>query len=165
MLVSDYSLSFTFTMPPPELMSCPVPGCEHKMREGLPNYDIMIRELEMHTRFGHANLAGAQGDPVVGGGVAASGAKPKELPRPTLEEDITEQEWNHFIVKWNRYKRSCLSRASDNHIVDQLRACCSEQLERMIYKQGVSETVTETALLATIKKMSVKKQNILLNIV
>ena len=65
---------------------------------------------------------------------------------------------------WSRYKRSSLADATEVHILDQLWACCSDALEQTIYRSGTAAE-TEVELLAAMKKMSVKKQNVLINVV
>ncbi len=80
----------------PTLMECPVPSCTFLTRENIPSYELIIKALELHTRFGHPELHQEGGD----SRTTTNRAKPKELPRPTVDEEITDQEWNHFKVKW-----------------------------------------------------------------
>ena len=68
-------------------------------------------------------------------GTGAS-AKVEKLPRPKLEEDITDADWNYFKAEWTRYKRS-VNLAGQN-IVDQLWATMSEDLKRQCHDHGVS---------------------------
>ena len=67
-------------------------------------------------------------------------SKPAQLPRPELQEEATEQDCAHWKVNWERYKRSCL-----------------------IWKQVGKNVDTEQELLQLMKRMGVKKQNVLLN--
>ena len=70
------------------------------------------------------------------------------------------------MEKWSRYRRSCLSEATEQHVMDQLWATCSESLEKNIFKtKGVNSASTVDSLLKIIKEMAVKKQNVLVNIV
>ena len=89
--------------------------------------------------------------------------KPAQLPRPELQEDATEQEWAHWKVKWERYKRSSLVGMDKTMVVDHLWACCSKELEESIWKQTGKNVDTEQELLDVMKRLGVKKQNILLN--
>jgi hypothetical protein len=54
-----------------------------------------------------------------------------------VDDDISDTESRHFKAKWERYKRSALQGATAQHVVDQLWACCSNTLEKTIFRQGV----------------------------
>ena len=71
----------------------------------------------------------------------------------------------HFNDKWNRYKRSTLTGASPQHISDQLWACCDSDLEISVYNTGVNSDSDEVTLLAAIRKLAVRAQNTLVNVV
>ena len=137
-------------------MSCPVPGCDHKTPEGLPSFELIYNDLNLHTKYVHADPPEATKQVL---------PKPKELPRPELDEGITESDWQHFKEKWDRYKRSCLTTATQTVTQDQLRACCSDQLEKSLYNSGLNAAATEDDLLKSMKELSVRKLNILVNIV
>ena len=146
-------------MAPPQSMPCPVPGCEHTTPEGLPSYELIYNDLNLHTKYAHPDPAVNQEAP------KQVQPKPKELPRPEVDEGITESDWQHFKEKWDRYKRSCLSKATETVIQDQLRACCTDQLEKSLYNSGISPEATELELFKSMKELSVRKQNILVNVV
>ena len=147
-------------MAPPAPMPCPVPGCGHLTPAGLPSFELIYNDLNLHTKYVHAD---APANPIPNPNPVQP--KPKELPRPELDEGITESDWQHFVEKWTRYKRSCLSTATETIVQDQLRACCTDQLEKSLYNSGISATATEADLLKSMKELSVRKQNILVNVV
>ena len=93
-------------MSPPPAKKCHVPDCDYTSTPGLPNYELVMRDLEMHAKYAHAAIAGAQI------GTQTSNSKADRLPRPTVGEGITEADWAHFTDKWSRYKRSALSGAT-----------------------------------------------------
>ena len=145
-----------------EAKKCYFADCVYLGPAGL-TFDQQLQDLKVHSEFIHSPVSNVMAD---NHDNRALTAKPKELPRPTVSEDSTEGEWKHFLVKWNRYKRSCLSNASDTHVMDQLWATCSESLEKSIFRKGGADTITmEDALLKTIKEMAVRKQNVLVNVV
>ena len=146
-------------MAPPPSMNCPVPGCDHTTPAGLPSFELIYNDLNLHTKYAHADPAATPE------ALKQIQPKPKELPRPELDEGITESDWQHFKEKWDRYKRSCLTKASETVIRDQLRACCTDQLEKSLYNSGISEKATEEELFKSMKELSVRKQNILVNVV
>ena len=47
-------------MAPPTPKSCYVTGCEFSTTVGLPNYEMLMRDLELHTRYAHPEIP-AQG--------------------------------------------------------------------------------------------------------
>ena len=142
----------------PQPKSCYIPGCDYLTTQGIPTYEMLMRDLENHIRYVHTDLQPVQT-------AVVHGPKPDRLPRPTIGEGVTESDWMHFTDKWNRYKRSTLSGASPQHISDQLWACCDSELETSVYKTGVNSESNEVTLLAAMRKLSVRAQNALVNVV
>ena len=141
---------------------CYIAECEYQTHARL-TFDQQVMDIKAHAEIVHP-----PGNPSTQDTRPPREAvpKPKELPRPVVEEDITEGDWKHFLVKWTRYKRSCLSNQSATFVLDQLWACCSESLENSIYKKGGSEAATdEDALLKVMKEMAVRQQNVMINVV
>ena len=44
-------------MTPPPQKECPVDTCDYLTPAGLPNYDLVYRYMEMHTKYGHQSPA------------------------------------------------------------------------------------------------------------
>ena len=148
-------------MAPPTPKACYIEECPFITTAGIPTYEMMMRDLEMHIKCVHPQLAGGG---QVGGGQSA-GPKPDRLPRPTIGEGVTESDWMHFMDKWSRYKRSTLSTANPQHISDQLWACCDPDLEISVYNTGINSESDEATLLAAMRKLAVRAQNTLVNVV
>ena len=91
-------------MAPQQVRKCYVPDCEFKTPENLNTLELQIRDLELHLKGAHHEL-GRSNDSMVSLG-AAGAAKPDKLPRPTLDEGITEADWVWFEERWTCYKRS-----------------------------------------------------------
>ena len=146
-------------MSPPAAKSCYVENCSYVTTQGLPNYELVLKDLEMHLKCSHMLTVGAQ--------IEKQSPSPKadRLPRPSIGEGITEADWSHFMDKWSRYKRSALQGASQQYITDQLWACCESSLEMAVYNSGVNSETDEKVLLDTIKKLAVRAQNTLVNVV
>ena len=88
-------------MTPSPQRDCPVAGCEYSTPVGLPNYDLVYRDLEMHTKYGHPALNPVQaGDSHAGAGAGSS--KADKLPRPTLKDESTEADFIFFKDSWTR---------------------------------------------------------------
>ena len=122
-------------MTPPPQKKCPVPGCDYKTPEALPNYDIVYRDMEMHTRYTHAQLHTASVMQQTGD-TSTGASRADKLPRPTLKEEATEADFIFFTDSWSRYKRS--TGLTGQTAVDQLWACCSPELSRSVYDSGVT---------------------------
>ena len=106
----------------PAPVKCSVPTCEYKTPATLPTYDTIYRDLDLHTRHAHHDLHVAQPQQHhhPGGGTTK--------PRPTICEGSTDSDWVYFTDQWERYKRS--TKLDSQNAVDQLWACCSEELAR-----------------------------------
>ena len=147
-------------MAPPPPKSCYITGCIFTTTTGIPTYEMLMRDLEMHLRCVHPELQPAQP-----GAVHTAGPKPDRLPRPTIGEGVTEADWMHFNDKWSRYKRSTLACASPQHISDQLWACCEPDLETSVYNTGINSDSDEPTLLAAMRKFDFHAQNTMVNVV
>ena len=146
-------------MSPPAPRPCGVAGCQYQTPEYLSSHELLLRDLELHVKMVHVLPAQQEGQVPA----PKNCPKPAQLPRPELQEDATEQEWAHWKVKWERYKRSSLVGMDKTMVVDHLWACCSKELEESIWKQTGKNVDTEQELLDVMKRLGVKKQNILLN--
>ena len=135
-------------MPPPP-MACDVPGCEFKTPEGIPMYDLCIQRLQMHITANHAHSGAA--------------SKPDKLRRPSINEGITEADWVWFEDRWKRYKDSTGLKGND--IINQLWDCAGKDLARRAYESGPNRGITEEDLLSRLRRLSIKAQNKLVNIV
>ena len=148
-------------MAPPPQKECPVPSCDYKTPATLPNYELVYRDLDMHTKYHHINLVPPATSQATG--ESSTSAKADKLPRPELKEGATEADFIYFRDSWTRYKRS--TGLAGQAAVDQLWACCSPELSRSVYDSGVSSSDDETKLLDSMKRLAVCAQNNLVNIV
>ena len=121
--------------------------------------------MDLHTRYAHYDLQVAQPQQHhhPGGGGGGGVPKPDRLPRPTIGEGSTDSDWVYFTDQWERYKRS--TKLDGQNAVDQLWACCSEELARAVYDSGVKNNADEGTLISAIRKLSVRAQNKLVNVV
>ena len=151
-------------MSPPAQRNCYIPECDYLTAVGLPNHDLLIKDLELHVRCAHPQLLPVTQNQNPRQG-HEHGPKPDRLPRPNVGEGITESDWRHFSDKWSRYKRSTLTGASAEHVSDQLWACCDEGLEKAVNNTGLNSSSTEEQLLGAMKSLAVRAQNNLVNVV
>ena len=145
-------------MSPPTPSQCQVTGCTYKTKENLPTHEAVHNDLSLHVQMVHV-LSNRLTTPAP----APQRTRPAQIPRPELPEEATEQEWGHWREKWERYKRCCLQDLDKNTVVDHLWACCTKELESAIWKEVGKNLDTEAELLLLMKKLGVRKRNVLLN--
>ena len=89
---------------------------------------------------------------------ASTGYSQKLLPiqRPEVKQDISEEDWDAFMVEWTNFKR-CTNLPSTN-ITDQLYQCCERSLARLLIKEQPDiVSKDEDTLLDAMKRLSVIK--------
>ena len=127
------------------------PGCHFLTPENLGTNEQHLQSLSLHATLAHGNNA----QPNV--------SKPVKLKRPSVSEGITEADWVWFEERWKRYKES--TGLDGNNTVNQLWDCASKDLARRAYESGPNRDITENDLLSRLKRLSIKAQNKLVNIV
>ena len=143
-------------------MPCEVEGCEYQTRPGLTSYDQQFQQIRLHLAMKHPEVHAALDNSTVSN-VGTNSARAEKLPRPAVTEDIPESDWKFFVDSWSRYKRS--TGLEGQSIIDQLWACASHSLAKACYESGATATSTEEELLEIMKKLSIKAQNKLVNVV
>ena len=150
------------TMAPPAPLSCEVEGCRYTTRQGLNSFDQHFNQLRLHLAMAHPDINSALDNSAVSV-TSSNSSRAEKLPRPNIAEDINETDWNYFEESWSRYKRS--TGLEGQNIIDQLWACASQNLAKACYESGATSTTTEEELLKIMKKLSIKAQNKLVNVV
>ena len=75
--------------------------------------------------------------------------------KPEIAVDMTEDEWDYFLLRWEAYKQ--VTHMPEEDVVPQLIKCCSEKLHK---DQHSADTYSsESSLLSVIKQMAVRKVN------
>ena len=141
-------------MAPPPPQDCPDLGCDYKTPSNIPTYELLIRTLENHTQYANQPVTNPTRD---------NTPPAAELPRPELKEGSTESDYIFFKDSWHRNKRSTY--LTGQGAVDQLWACCSNELFRCVYDSSVTSSSDETDLLAAMKNLAVRVQNTLVNVI
>ena len=78
------------------------------------------------------------------------------IQRPEVKQDITEEDWDTFVIEWSNFKR-CTSIPAAS-IVDHLYQCCEKSLARLLIREQPDiASKDEDALLQAIKRFSVIK--------
>ena len=143
-------------MAPPAPLACGFAECEWTTPPNVPTWELVIRVMDQHILAAHGVTS--QQDQGLG-----RGSRQEKLPRPSLDTGITDADWAFFESQWRRYKRA--TRLEGQDAVDQLWACASEELGRQCHDAGVSVETTEENLLDTLRHLSIKAQNKLVNVV
>ena len=134
---------------PPTPLDCTKVGCEWKTPSNCPDWDKMVKLLELHTIAEHGTSS-----PIPEGNFS-SAQRLEKLPRPTFQLEMTQAEWAFKTSQWHAYISQSV--VSESTKVQQLRAACDDDLLRRVYDAGdLSSLTTETLLLAQIKKIAVR---------
>ena len=93
-------------------------------------------------------------------------SKPEKAKRPELAADVSDEDWNYFLSRWERYKK-VTSLAGEEEITNQLLECCSDQLRRDHHRTFLSDkpeaALKEADLIKELKQIAVQKRNLLVN--
>jgi len=149
-------------MAPPAPMPCEVEGCNYQTTQGLPSFDMQFQQMRLHIAMVHPDI-GAVLDNSTSSNTTTTSSRAEKLPRPSIVEDVTETDWNYFQESWTRYKRS--TGLEGQSVMDQLWACASQSLAKACYESGATALTTGEELLGMMKKLSIKAQNKLVNVV
>ena len=148
-------------MPQPAPLKCLKRDCDW-ITPQCPQWDQMMRLMEGHLWAEHPGDTPPPSLHAAPGGGAT--AKTEKLPRPTLDEDISEADFNFFQSEWQRYKRS--TKLTGQDIVDQLWACMTPSLKRQCHDHGASlDTTSEDHLLELLRVYCIRGTNKLCNVV
>ena len=132
----------------PTPIKCSLEGCEYSTPANCPDWDRMLKMLELHNAAAH-NIA-----PVAGQGTASTPRLEKH-PQPSFSLDMSQAEWSFKEAQWSAYINQSTVRKEVK--VQQLQAACDQDLLRRVYDAGGLEALnTEGLLMAQLKKLAVK---------
>ena len=129
-------------------VNCPVPGCNY----ATPDTEaVIVAALITAHATTHNNPAPA----------AQGTAKVEKVKRPTIIPSCTSEDWTYFLTRWNEYKQA--TRVAGREIIVQLLECCEEQLRKDLTRSSVGPLTdkTEDAILAAIKSLAVREENVM----
>ena len=87
---------------------------------------------------------------------AVPGQRLPPIQRPEVRQDITEEDWDAFIIEWQNFKR-CTNLPSAS-VTDQLYQCCERSLARLLIKEQPNIVSTdEGSLLSAMNRLAVIK--------
>ena len=92
--------------------------------------------------------------------------KAEKAKRPELAAEVSDEDWNYFLSRWERYKKA--TKITGEEIITQLLECCCDQLRRDHHRTFLSgendeEGLTEVKLKEQLKQIAVQKRNLLVN--
>ena len=89
--------------------------------------------------------------------------KLEAITRPSLKEGSTEGGYQFFVHEWKQYKES--STASEKELLKQLTHCVGADIRRKLFESNLGGVETEETILKHLKRLCVKSQNRLVNVV
>ncbi|XP_066931785.1 uncharacterized protein [Clytia hemisphaerica] len=130
-------------------VNCPVPGCNY----ATPDTEAVIVAALITA---HANST-HNGPAQAGQGTT----KVEKVKRPTIVSSSTSEDWTYFLTRWNEYKQA--TRVAGREIIILLLECCEEQLRKDLTRSSVGPLTekTEDDILAAIKSLAVREENIM----
>ena len=125
-------------------LNCEVNNCAWKSPLG--SLDTVVKLLDIHVNSTHLF------------GQKSTSSKPEKAKRPEIGAEISDEDWNYFLSRWNYYKKA--TNLSGEDVTLQLLECCCEELRRNHHRNHpVEQIVSEETLLAQIKKVAVRIKN------
>ena len=135
---------------PPLPLDCTKANCEWKTPVNCPDWEKMIKMLELHIIAEHGGHNTSQTT-----GSGANAPRLEKLPRPSFQLEMSQAEWAFKHSQWTAYINQ--TPVSEQVKVQQLRAACEDDLLRRVYDAGdLANMNTEALLLAQIKKIAVR---------
>ena len=124
-------------------IDCQYPGCDYSAEHESEAVAIVMYQSHGNSHLGNSTSADRR-----------THAKPPQISRPEVKQDISAEEWYSFEEEWKRFKR--ITDLHTSEIPDQLLQCCERPLSRLILKENPKITDEgEDALLEAIQKMAV----------
>ena len=134
---------------PPTPLECPKTDCDYKTPTNCPDWDKMLKLMELHTMAEHS------GAPQSLSGAGSNVPRLEKLSRPSFQLEMSQAEWAFKQSQWVAYISQTV--VSEQVKVQQLRAACEDDLLRRVYDAGdLASMDTEALLLNQIKKIAVR---------
>ena len=136
-------------MPAPTPIKCTAVGCVYTTPTNCPDWEKMLKMLELHTAAAHgATVNNSQP-------ASTSGPRLEKLPRPSFTLEMTQSEWSFTKAQWSAYISQSV--VAEEVKVQQLQAACDKDLLRRVYDAGGLDSLnTEVKLMAQIQKLAVR---------
>ena len=136
----------------PTTVSCEYPGCPGPWKSQEGELDTVVTLLDLHFQSKHALAPRHQS-------AKGATARPEKAKRPEVASEMSDEDWQYFLCRWEAYKKSTSLEGDD--VVLQLMECCCEQLRLDHHRNypGNLSNATETTCLAEIKQIAVRAKN------
>ena len=135
----------------PASQPCSVPGCPYKTPEGIPNWDLLTQQLEVHQKSVHLGPANT-GPPANVTNIGSSKTDKKTHCANTNQ--MSEESWRFFLDEWSRYKRQ--TGIKDQELLDELWNCMTDNLRQLAFAEGGTTNLnTEADMTERIKSLAV----------
>ena len=132
-------------------IKCPVPGCDTTWNATLPEA-VLTRLMDGHATHVHPI------EPTVP--CAMPTAQAEKVRRPSINQGITAEDFNYFLLRWSDYKVATQLKPTET--IFQLLECCEEHLRRDLSRSyGSLTALDETKVINLIKTIAVKQENVM----
>ena len=126
-------------------ITCPVPDCPYETPE-----DERAVALQFLTIHGYSHMPGASTTP--------QQQQPERPRRPMIDMGCNSEKWSFFKSRWAAYKK--LAKIPDSDCTDQLRQCCSEDLQLALFRAhgDTLDSKAKVILMSDIEKLAVEPE-------
>ena len=137
-------------------LPCTATDCQYKT-PALP-HQYAFQQMDTHRADAHPP-APPQAQPAI---TTPAAPKPEKVQRPTFDIDQSTEKWEYYKSRWVNYKTA--TGLTGNAIIIQLLETCSEKLRFSMFQSDskINER-TETDILALMKRLAVKEENIMVS--
>ena len=80
----------------PTTVTCEYPGCEGPWKSPEGELDTVVKLLEMHFVSKHKPSQSSK----------SSAAKVEKAKRPEIAAELSDEDWNYFLSRWEAYKKA-----------------------------------------------------------
>ena len=154
-------------MPAATRLKCGIPSCtlgqgaeeggKYKTPPHLAKIEETQRDMDQHLQV-HMFLKNEKPEEDI-----KHRPKLEAISRPILKEGSSEGTYQFFLHEWAQYKESI--KMSDKERIKRLAHCVNSDIRRKLFESSMGREESEQTLLDQLKRLCVKTQNRLINVV
>ena len=136
-------------------LPCTVTDCPYKTPELPPEY--AFQQMANHRTDAHNNNNNNNNNNPA---QTTTAPRPAKVVRPCFDVDQTTEKWQYFKTRWSNYKTA--TGLTGSAVTIHLLETCSENLRFAMFQSDAAiDTKSETDILALMKTLSVKEENVM----
>ena len=139
------------------VFQCPLPTCDYATAD--ITEVLAVQMLTIHATTHMPTAATLPPTPTT---TQSQTSRLEKVRRPVISASGTGEDWNYFSARWTEYKAA--TGVTGAELVLQLLECCDEELRKDLTRTagGSLANKSEEEVLAAIKQLAVREENVLL---